>query len=455
MNAEVRAEAPGELSWAASLRAPYTLALLCLAYVISMIDRQVISLLVEPIKGELAVTDTQIGLLQGFAFAVFYAVLGVPLARIADVGNRRLLVVGGLATWSLATIACGLARTFPGLFASRVAVGAGESTLCPAAYSMLADLYPQRRLGRAIGIFHMAAGIALGLALVIGSALYSVLSVEPWASRIAALELSAWRATFVAVGLPGLVLALLMLATVREPARRGVDVERGRGETRGLDAAQTSADTHVLPYLRAHRRAMLPMYAGLAIYSAFIYALLAWSPAHLSRTFGLDVAATGKQLGLVLMIAGGLGCLAGGLLTDALYARNGALAPLRALRLVGFLTILPAVWAPLAATSTLSIALLGVAFFFASAAQPLAPVALQLHAPPRLRARLSALWLCFNNLIGFGLGPLCVALLSDHVFGPAGIRWSLATTFAIALVVSALCFARLLQVRTREFAAGE
>lgn len=434
---------------ASTVRPRYTLVLLGLAYVISMLDRQVISLLVEPIKADLRISDTQIGLLQGAAFAIFYALLGLPLARIADRGNRRALIVTGLAVWSAATAACGLARSYGALFAARVMVGAGESTLNPAAYSMLGDLFERRYLGRVIGAFHMAGGIGLGLALVLGAWIYEAFATGDLAALIAGTRFSAWQATFVALGLPGVLLAVLMYLTVREPGRRDSGPE--------VADAQAPAGA-LLPHLREHRRFYVPLYAASAVYTGFVYALLAWAPAHFARTYELGVGSIGLRFGLVLAVAGALGCVAGGWLCDRLFERHGGRAPLQALRLIGLATIVPAVLAPWAPTATLSMLGLGIAFFLGAAVQPLGPVAFQLNSPPRLRARLSALLLCLNNLVGFGFGPVLVALLSDQVFGPEQLRHALVVAFAVTLLPAALGFAHVFRVydaaRPRAAVAG-
>jgi MFS family permease len=415
----------------------YVLVLLCAAYLVSMLDRQIVSLLVEPIKTDLGLSDTQIGLLQGFGFVVFYATLGVPLARFADRGNRTRLIAAGMAVWSLAAMASGAARGFVGLFAARVFIGAGEATLSPAAYSILGETFDQRRLGRVIGIFHMAAGVGLGLALVIGGWIYGLLQSEAIRHALARLSLAPWQGTFIAVGLPGLLLAAVILTTMREPAQQ---LQRGRVLRIGVPPKRAGVGA----YLWSNRRVYFPLYGGFAVFTAYIYAFLAWTPALLIRTFGLSAATVGKQLGVILMLGAGVGCLLGGSLSDKLFVRYGITAPLRALKRVSVAVLLPAVAAPLVPNATLSMTLLGLAFLGGAAAQPLLPVALRLMAPRNMQARLSALWLCVNNLVGFGLGPFVVALFTDHVFGASQIRFALSATFLIALLPAIIGFSRAL-----------
>src|SRR5258708_6371868 len=197
----------------------HVLVLLCAAYLVSMLDRQIVSLLVEPIKKDLGLSDTQIGLLQGFGFVVFYAALGVPLARFADRGNRTRLIAMGMTVWSLAAMASGAARGFVGLFAARAFVGAGEATLSPAAYSILGETFDKRQLGRVLGIFHMAAGVGLGLALVIGGWTYGLLQSEGIRHTLARLSLAPWQGTFFPGGFPGLLFPALLAPPIPSPPR--------------------------------------------------------------------------------------------------------------------------------------------------------------------------------------------------------------------------------------------
>ena len=206
--------------WPSPLRAWYAVAVLVLAFVFSFVDRIVIALLVEPIKADLGISDFGIGLLQGFAFALFYALLGIPIGRLSDRVSRRGIIATGIAIWSLMTAACGLARSFFGLFLARVGVGVGEATLSPAAYSMISDYFPREQLGRALGVYQSGALLGAGIAFLVGGAAVQMLSVYDGQVLPVLGEVRMWQLAFFVVGLPGLLVALLML-TVKEPARRG------------------------------------------------------------------------------------------------------------------------------------------------------------------------------------------------------------------------------------------
>ena len=201
-------------------RSWYIVGVLTVAYTCSFIDRSVLGLMVGPIRDELGITDTQFSLLQGLAFAIFYTLLGIPIARLADRTNRRNIVAAGIALWSLMTALCGLARSFGSLFMARVGVGVGEAALAPAAFSLITDLFPRKKVGRAIGTYQTGLFVGYGLSVILGGWLVGTLEQGPPLELPLLGELSAWRATLVIVGLPGLVIALLCL-TFREPARHG------------------------------------------------------------------------------------------------------------------------------------------------------------------------------------------------------------------------------------------
>ena len=197
----------------------YTVVLLTVAYVFSFIDRYILGLLVEPIKNDLGLTDTEIGLLLGPAFAIFYTTMGLPIGWLADRGRRAWIVTAGITIWSLATAACGLARSFPQLFLARVSVGVGEATLGPCALSMIADSFPEERRGKPIAFYCSALGIGAGIASLAGA------SVFTWSKSVSGIELpvvglvAPWQFAFIVVGLPGILLAFLMFF-LREPARQ-------------------------------------------------------------------------------------------------------------------------------------------------------------------------------------------------------------------------------------------
>jgi MFS family permease len=295
----------------------YMVGVLTLAYVFSFVDRSILTLLVGPIKADLGLSDTQISLLHGLAFAIFYTALGIPIASLADRRNRRNLIVAGVAFWSVATAACGLARGFWQLFLARVGVGVGEAALSPAAYSMIADSFPEERLGRALGTYTMGAIAGAGLALVIGGAVIGLVSQAGDVSLPLVGTLRPWQAVFFAVGLPGLVVAA-WIGTLREPVRRA------------LPGTPSAAGVKPLwQWMKSHPGAYVAHLAGFAFLSIVLNTLVAWTPAHLFRNFGLKPAEVGLYLGALILVFGTAGVVIGGWYGDRLRQQGRVDAMLR------------------------------------------------------------------------------------------------------------------------------
>lgn len=407
----------------------YVCAVLLLAYIFSFLDRTVISLLVIPIEHDLAINDTGMSLLQGFSFALFYALLGLPIARLVDASDRRAIVGAGIALWSVMTAACGLTQQFWQLFAARVGVGAGEATLLPGATSLLADYFPPQRRGVALGVF--AAGIYLGagLALIVGGLLLRLLGTEAIALPLLG-PLHPWQAVFVAVGLPGLAVALLLL-TVREPPRLG--------RTAAKSGIPLGA---VLRYLERNAATVTCHNLGFTMLAFASYAATAWIPTIFVRDHGWSAATVGVRLGLIALVVGPLGTIVGGWLADRLEARGRRGGKLivglvAALGLIG-----PAIAFPLAANPMVSLALLVPFMFFVSFVWGLAPAALQEIMPNQMRGQATALYTGVLNLVGLGLGPASVAVLADYVFrNPLSLNLACAIVVPLAGLVAALLFA--------------
>ena len=399
----------------------YTVAVLTLAYLFSYIDRQILSLMVGPIQRDLNLTDTQFSLLHGFAFAIFYTVMGIPIARLADTRSRRKLIAAGIAVWSLATALGGLARSYGQLFAARVAVGVGEAALTPAAYSMLADLFPRDKLGRAIGIYSSGVFIGIGLSFIIGGVLIANLEAAGGMTVPLLGHLKSWQATFLIVGLPGLLVALLAL-TLTEPERTGL----------GSTVAPANINLRMLAdWIGQHRRVYLAHFAGFAMMTLLFNAIMAWAPEYFIRIQGMDRGLVGIRLGLFAAIFGGAGVICGGLYADYLSRKGDLAAPMKA-GLQGTLILTPiAIAAPLVPDGDLSLLLFAPLLFFASFPFGPAASALQMISPSRMRAQVSAVYLFVVNLTGIGFGGTATALVTDYVF-----RDGMKLHYAMALIAA-------------------
>lgn len=364
--------------------------MLAILFMVSMwnyVDRQIISVLVTPIKAEFHASDTQMGLLTGFAFAASYAIFGLPAARLADRGDRRLVVSGAVIIWSGFTTCCGLVSSFPLLVLARLGVGVGEAGAIPPAQSLIADYFAPGQRARALAVFMSSAMFGTLLAFGIGG-------------RIAAAH--GWRSAFIALGLPGLLIALLAAIGLKEPRR--------------MAQAGTSASTEPLgESLRAllAKRSYIYLTIAMVLYFMVAYGAVSWFPAYLGRTLHMGLALIGSSYGTSIGIASFVGTLLGGGLTDRLGRQDGrwfGRAP--ALML---LVALPAFFVGLLSASTgafIAAAAIGTAALYGAVPGMFA----LLHATcgsPR-RALAVAVLFFFANLIGLGLGPLLTGALSDH-----------------------------------------
>jgi MFS family permease len=394
-----------QTSWPRPAYAWYATLVLMFAYTLSYVDRQILSMLVGPIKADLGVSDTQIGLLQGLAFAVFYTLIGIPMGRLADRGDRRRIIAWGVFVWSLATAASGLARSFTQLFAARVAVGVGEAALGPAAYSLIADQFPPERRGRALGVYSMGVYLGIGLAAIIGGAVVGRLAGQPPFPVPLIGELESWHVAFLVVGLPGLLLAL-WVRTLREPVRQGIDPAQ--------DAVAPLAE--VLAFIRQNLRLFGMHFAGFSMLTLAFNAVAFWMPPYLQRVHGLSPGNFGVPLGLILAIGGAAGIVAGGVFADWLRKRGTVDAELWP-GIVSALLVWPLGIATCqAASGSNSLALFAGFMFFSSFAFAAAAAALQAAAPNRMRGQVSAVYLFFVNLAGIGLGSFLTGFVNDYVY---------------------------------------
>ncbi|MCB1623674.1 MAG: MFS transporter [Pseudomonadales bacterium] len=396
--------------------------ILLAAYILSFIDRDVLSLLVGELKRELALDDKEIGWLLGAPFALFYATCGIFIAWLADRGSRKWVIFTGVALWSIATVSCGFASTYSGLFVARIGVAVGEAALTPPALSLLKDYFPPERIGRAIGLYTAGVSSGAGIANIIGGSLLPSLVAAGAVTVPLAGMLEPWQLMFVIVGLPGFFIALL-ITVIREPVRR----DAGSGAPVSIFVT--------LAHLRSQARVFVPLFVGLAGIAIMGYGVNYWIPEFFRRTYELDTDAYGyfiRWRGVLLVIFGLIGVVGGGWLCDILRRKYDDAYLRVALIGYAFLTIgytlLPLMPTPQLALLMVIPATLGGAIPTAAGAAAVLSI-----APANMRAQITAVYYFTLNLIGFAIGPIAVAWLTEDVFQSDDmLRYSLAIVAFVA-----------------------
>lgn len=409
-------------AYPSSATAWYSVAVLMLMYIFSFIDRTTISLIVEPMKRDLQISDTQIGMLQGLAFALLYTFLGLPIARLSDRHSRRAIIAAGVFIWSIMATLCGLARTAMQLFVARIGVGVGEAALSPAAYSMITDSFPRSKLGSAFGLYNIGITIGAGVAFVVGGMVVAAVSHAGASYTLPLLgEVRAWQMVFIVTGAPGILLPLLLL-TFREPARRGVL----RTASAPPAAMGRPPLREVLNYVWHNRKFYCLHFVALALLSMCGYCVAAWLPTALIRAYGVSYGQVGKILGVSTILMNSSGMLLAGMLCDRLTRKGSKDAPI-VVALISACGI--AVFGCLPSVMP-TVPLIWVALFVAgltfNAYNGVGPMAVNQVTPNQYRAQVSAVYLFVVNALGLGIGPTLVPLLNDHIFrDPLKIRFSL------------------------------
>lgn len=411
----------------------YSVGLLAFAMAFSLVDRFALSLLFQPIKLDLGLSDTQLGLLHGIAFGLFYAFMGVPLGYAVDKFSRKWIICWGVVLWSAATVLCGTARSYVQLLGARIGVGVGEAALSPAGYSMIADTVPRQHLAKAISVFQMGSVLGGGLALAMGGKLYMAAQGWDLSSYPLLAGLAPWRITFILLAAPGLVIAV-MVALMREPKRA---------------SATTRETTGVLRFMAADKALWVWFFLGNACLVSINYANLTWTPTLLIRQYGWTAGEAGWRMGLAMMVVAPAGVMLGGWLADRWRVRQGTLGFVRVLQLCPLLAV-PCVLAMQSSSSAYFVlcAIIAVQFVM-SLVVGVGPALVQVLVPPSLRGRVSALYVLAVNLVGLGVGPVVVGSLSDHLFEPATAIARAVGAYSIAMLIIALFCVAALRKRIR------
>ena len=412
------------ISEQSSLRyAWYVVGLLTLANISSFLDRQILALLVVPIKRDLHLSDTKVSLLMGLSFALFYTVFGIIISRLADSSNRRNIIIAGITIWSLLTALCSGVKNYSQFFLARMGVGIGEATLSPSAYSIISDYFPKRKLGMALSVFSMGIFLGSGIALAIGSGIISSLPTEGKIIVPLFGEIYHWQKLFLLIGLPGIAISLLML-TINEPVRKGILHIEGVPQ-------QKLSLREALKIVFTYRKTFLSICIGTAFTAIVTYACTAWVPTYFSRTFDWPVPKAGFVFGLVLLSGSVFGVLWGGWYADYLENKGIQNGRIR-VNIISAVCLLLSCFIPLIDNPVLVVTLFFIPAFFIASPMGASTSAIQQLMPNQVRALASSIFLFLINLIGLGGGPFLVGFFTDTVFNDEkAIRYSLAATIAI------------------------
>jgi len=413
----------------------YSTILLALLYWLSILDRTILSLLVDPIKADLGISDVQFGMLHGLAFAITFSLFGLLAGTLADRFSRRVIIFASVSIWSLATAACGLAKDFWQLMLARVGVGVGEAGLNPCATSVITDLFPPTRLTLAMAVYSIGASVGMGCAYLFGGVLVDLVSQADSIVLPIVGELSSWQVVFIIVGVPGVFVALLSF-TMPEPRRRGLR-EEAREQAR-LHRALFAGYSDLFAFMRSRRRFFIHHYAGFGLISIGFVGGAAWYPAHLSREFAWSGSEIGLGLGMAMIVGGFIGKPMCGLVVDAMFARGRRDAQFF------YYACCLAMAVPVGIIATTAdspwIFLAGFALFqvLMSPLNALYISSLNLVTPNELRGSGVAFYSATMGLVALSVGPVLIAVFSDYLYGGNALGYGIATMFALFLPLGAL-----------------
>ena len=416
---------PTETPWPRPAVGWYATLMLAFLYWVSLLDRFIIALLIDPIKADLGLTDVQFGMLQGLAFIVSFTVFGFVFGALADRLDRRRLIYIGVTIWSLASAACGLAQNFWHLLAARAGLGAGEAALNPCATSMISDLFPRDRLTSAMAVYSIGATIGGGTALMLGGAIIH------WVSGFGGLVLpligpvATWQVVFFIVGLPGLLLAS-MVFTIPEPARRG------RVQPASRPAQNSYAG--LLAFMKSHPRFFLSHYAGFTLSAMAVAGTTPWFPVHMMRSFGWSEGRVGLTLGMTIMAAGITGKLVCGWAVDAMYRRGYRDAQLRWYAGSILLAAPVGVLATISSDPWIFLILICAFITLSTSMHACAMTSLNLVTPNQYRGVGVAVFTTISALLGASTGAVLIPLASQIFF-----QGETTLGYGMAIVIGAVC----------------
>lgn len=415
---------PARVGWSA-------VAILTALYIVSMLDRNIITLLGTAIQSDLGLSDVELSLLYGPGFGVFYSCASLPLGWAIDQFRRRNVIFTMVMFWSMSMGICGFAGNFAMLFAGRAGVGSGEAVLHPGSQSILADVFPPKRLSLALAIYSMGAKTGQSISFLIGGALAAlILPLGTYVAPMAGLEFKGWQLIFLIVAIPG-VLLVGLIYLIPEPPRRH----------------DTAKDAERVTYLRyvafmwQENRYFIAHHMGTVLFLAAFWSVSAWAPAFLERRYALDAVEVGKLLGTAMLVGSLTGVPMHGFISDKLVQRGIVDGPLRYLVVAALLAIIPGVAFVFFRSPVLAATSIGLFVAIVSAYASLPQVTLQMVVPGRARGRAAAIFALVTGLLGMSAGPVAVGGMVDFVLGdPLKVGTAIAICVGTFLPLGALCF---------------
>jgi MFS family permease len=421
----------------------YVVVLMMSFYVLSFMDRQIIAVLLDPIKIDLDLTDVQISLIGGVSFGLFYSVVGIFIGRLADSMNRPLLIAVGVFIWSLTTALCGLAAKFWHLLFLRMGVGLGEAALLPSTLSLLKDYFPPARLATPTSVFLFGAPIGIGLSFAAGGFMFSVAqditAADGWNDVVFIGGSAAWKLVLMFLGVVGMVMTLAM-ATVREP-RLTSTVAKEKQAEHGLKAAEAAELPVVKAYAKKNWLPVISLYVGMALISMAAYAQGFWDVTYLTRTFGGDRGSVSFMYGMVQMFAGITGMLLGGITADRLTKRGVESSSYKLVILGAAIATPFAFMYSLMGSEQMSLWLMVGTIFGTNMCFACAASAMQRMYPAAMLGLAAGIYFFMSNAVGLMVGPTVVAAITDYGFGdPQKVGYSLSIVGGTARLLAFVVF---------------
>ncbi|MEN3951997.1 MFS transporter [Iodidimonas sp. SYSU 1G8] len=429
-------DAPVKAPYPKPLYAWFVVAILVVAAMISYIDRQVIAIVLQPMKDDMNLSDTEISWLYS-GFAIFYAIAGLPLARMADTYNRKWLIAAGVFVWSLMTVACGLTRSYVLIFMARIGVGVGEAVLSPATNSMVGDMFPRDKIPLALSVFQTGAIMGSAIAFIIGGAALGLMQDLATGNELPLVgELRPWQLTFIVVGVPGFLVVLLIMM-IREPVRRNL---AAMGTTPSV-APKGVPVREIVAFYKHNWQTMFYHHVGFLSLALAGFAFVFWTVSFFTRVHGMEAAAASQIFGWIFLIAGPAGAVWAGMQAGYFTRRGRKDGNILAGMIGGALTIPSIVLIQVMPNATWAFVLYAPALFFVNAPFGLAYGALPVITPPPMRAQVAAFYMLVVSG-GMAFGPVLAAMFNDHIFtGDDGVRWSLVTLSSLCGIIGVTCLA--------------